>query len=1701
MNLIRKFQKKSKKIKKNIAFILACTLTTPSVLGLYSMEIFSESIYAKSFDAADGVMQEKLNKDNLITVSNVFDLDELASSIAKTMINNTNTLSGSNHTAGQMVDDGSNNSSNNELETIVSASKDSYKFNNNNLDSDLYDEDAKFTFYDNDGVAHDYTGVYKGNVKKDNNTDLKLSDVGSLENPYIILEISPSAAISEIRPHVGEAGFGDLSNEQVSAIHLTTDDEMKKKYGDSYSENLHISEETTVRINLVERMYENYYSRVFDLDIIAAVLKYKDTIKEKVEAVEESQRLTVFKELISKEAFDKAVEWALNEKKEQLAEEAGKYADEAGLTENARLNKIIEYYTSLGYNYHNQDGILTKILSYAQQAADEAGHTESAREEFLISYYQNHGFDYHDQSGVVNVIAKKASDYADAAGLSLTAIQEKVNEYYTKLGCDSSWDGSMLQNYFIAVAQEYAAENNISINPYYPVGDYATCLNQKYNVAFFDGWGLSIGGETALQNSLQNAASNYASAAGFTEQARQQKIEEYYRNNGYSYGEWNSDTVNINKIVNAANSAADAAGHTENARTEFLEKYYNELGYDYNNQEAIKTIILSEAEEYADKAGFTVDARENKINEYYHNLGLTNGLDDVELSVEEIAVVREEIEENYKDIFTKYDEMLLKGVPDETEYAKEIYGISNWNSYYSVYTKRTAVVDVLNGRGTKTIAECLTELEEELIKKGAVSKDDYEALLDRKYDEALQYKIDYEKSVSYGAIYNLANYSYDYDFKREYEVEEDGTFKVYNGGEQRNYKFANNHVKTNALYGEYGLTTDVYNPLATVASAITGGSYNSGGNEFLISDYTFRKSCLNLAYKSQLGENGTIESQEISVDEYIFAGWMVDLDKDGVPETAIESKRFTDEQLKDIDTLYTNWIVRYYDSQVFQQLNVNSYVKIDMGDYNICIPASIASNTNRNAAFHDARNQLSFCTPVKTNAVIFNANYDSKWGNVPVVYAEEISAWDFDFSKEKYSTVESLKQVAPKLMADTDYYVKTYNTSLETDKETGRTYIEYSPYNVQVITITPEELNKMVYYDYANHYGEAGWYNDGKLIYHESERLDEFINNVDFIYFSNGGETVYFKNDNEIQYTYRDIHTHTATKITREPVVSRVPELCNYDENTKSWIFDKTKVVSSASFTGGVASDLEWQVVYKIYTRTGDQKQGRRVAVVVNEALSDQYLGKSGSTKQLKKMTSDTEWEYINGSEDNLCKLLLMYFAYVDPTRIYDLYVNPKYTVDGKNFDKMKGGLRTENAGVPYKNSWFTGYLYDYEKWNMALFLPFELFDENHFTILTAQMSGKEDHYAQYDPTINGGSYITLDKAYWYFPELGVWYPFEYDENHVPHEVLEDGTLDSADLRHKFTNGVGSYYNSYAAQSVSTPSLGMQIYNALGLVTNADCKNIANPYAYTFNGGTDLAGGFFTYNRGEVHSIDNSVNYAGNTFLAFEYFRKVRPTEIHNDMIATKSAIEFMVQNAQNGIVSFDDKKITILNAEPIKNVFYKNGVRFEVEKVQAAELGDIFANVEYQFTGSTNKGSVLVVEYYWTNQFSITDNDNKWGAIHYLNYAVSQNKPMSERWFKMPDSSVAVGKENYFNTYLAENGTQVTNIEKATSYYVNALLKPEINSNLIKGSGIASTSPQYIIVVKEYASMADYQNKKSPVSIISKNVVVSKLSLLFELD
>lgn len=1690
MRLTKKFQKK---IKKTIAFVLACTLIAPSVYGLDSMGVFLGSVHAESFDVR-AVVDQSITKDSLITISNASDLDSLAASVADTMLHNSNTSSGSNYTAGQIVDGGENE----EVEPIVSASKNSYVFKNNNPDSDLYEWlEEPVIFYDNDGAAHEITGVYRGDVKKDNNTELKLKDVGSLDNPYIVLEISPSAAISEIRPHVGEAGFGDLSNEQVEAIHLTTDEEMKAKYGDSYFENTHISETTTVRMNLLELLYERYYQKRFDVDIIEAVLNYKDNIKEQIKQAQEADRLTIFKQLVSQSAFDEALEDALDAKKEQIKEAAGKYADDAGFTETAREEKISEYYTSLGYDYHDQDGMLAKILGYAQQAADEAGHTESARENFLVNYFQKQGFDYYDQEGIPDVLAQRAGKYADDAGLSLSAIQAKAEELYTILGCDSSWDGSMMQNHFIAVAQEYAANNNITISPYYPVGDYANCLNQFYNVNWFQAWWLSSGNESALQSGIQTQAQNYAQDAGFTQEARKQKMQEYYTKEGYSYGLWNSDSSNISKVLNEAKAAADAAGHTETAREDFLIAYYNNLGYDYNNQEGIKAIILAEAERYADKAGFTVDAREQKIEEYYHNNNLPNGLDDVVLTGEETLAIRSQVDAQFEEIYTEYEQLLKKGVPDESEYAKEIYGVSNWNALYSAYLNRTTVAYVLNNRGTKTIAEALTELEDELINAGALSRTDYDELLDRKLAEALQYKIDYEKSVSYTAIYNLANYSYDYDFKREYAVSADGTFKIYNGGEQRNYKFANNDVATTALYGEYGLTTDVYNPLATVASAVTGGSYNAGGNEFLISDYTFRKSCLNLAYKTELKEDGTIESQEISVDEYIFAGWMVDLDNDNRPETSLES--ITDKQLQDIDTLYTSWIVRYYDSQVFQQLTVNSYVKVDLGDYDVCVPSSIASNTNRNAIFHDTRNQLSMCTPVKTNAVIFNAGNDSKWGNVPVSYVEETSAWDFDFSKAQYSTVASLKQVAPKLMADTDYYVKTYNATVKEDSK-GQTYIEYSPYNVQVITVTPDELNNMVYYDYANHYGEAGWYNDGKLVYHESERLNQFINNVDFIYFSNGGSTVYFKDDNEIQYTYRDMHTHAVTTITREPVLSRVPELCQIaDDGTKT--FDKSKVVSSASFTGGVGSDFEWQVVYKIYTRTGDQEQGRRVAVVVNEALSDQYLGKAGSTKQIKQMTSETEWKYINGSEDNLCKLLLMYFAYVDPTFIYDFYVKPDYVVDGTTFDKMKGDLRTENAGLPYKNSWFTGYLYDYEKWNMALFLPFELFDENHFTILTDQLNGKEDHYAQYDPTNSGSTYITLDKEYWYFPDLGVYYPFVMDDNGVPHEVLEDGSIDTMDLRHKFTNGVGGYYNSYKAQEVAKPSLGMQIYNTLGLVTNADCKNIANPYAYTFNGGTDLAGGFFTYNRAEVHSIDNSVNYGGNTYLAFEYFRKVRPAEIHNNMIATKSAIEFMVQNAQNGIVSFEDKKITILNAEPIKSIFYKNGTRIEVEKVQAQEIGDVFANVEFQFTGSTSKGSVLVVEYYWTNQFSSTDNNSRLGSVYYLKYALLNTRPISERWFKMPDSSIAANKENYFNTYLTADGTQVSSIEKATSYYFNALLKPEINSNLLKGSGIASVKPQYIIVVKEYASMADYKNQKSPTSIISKNVTVSKLSLLFELD
>ncbi|MGN0161733.1 MAG: hypothetical protein ACI4AQ_10130 [Lachnospiraceae bacterium] len=999
----------------------------------------------------------------------------------------------------------------------------------------------------------------------------------------------------------------------------------------------------------------------------------------------------------------------------------------------------------------------------------------------------------------------------------------------------------------------------------------------------------------------------------------------------------------------------------------------------------------------------------------------------------------------------------LPAVMTKDQYAATIPEITPIEAYvplHSNFRNLCQPVEKLNGRGTKSVSEVLTELESYIVRQGIMTKADYDMLLQRKYDDALEYKRLYERSIIYTREFNNTQYSYDYDYLRQYEVNADGTFKIYGDGSSKTFSSPTGNITSTAAYGEYAVMKEIYNPLATVASAMYGGSYAARGNEFLITNYTFRKSCMNLGYKKSSDDDSKVDP---CVDEYIFAGWLVDTNDDGVLEDLNTLAEFdTDEgneKLEGVTELYTKWIVRDYDTTNYYQLTLGKkdYVKCSFGGsagqkYSVYLPNTIASQHANNPRYHNIHNQLTMCVPVSTKVLFLNSS--NQFYEESAAYVDEISSWDFDFDKETYNTVAKLKQVAPQLMADTDYYVRTYNPIMRVDPVTKESYIEYQPYNIQVITITPEELNKLVYYDYSKNAGSADYYADGTLKYHESATVNAFINNVDFVYFSNGGGSTYFDSSGSSKYSYRDIHTHTQINSEEKtPVLARVPELCSISA-TGNVTYDKTKVKSTMNFFGNNAAnakDLEWQVAFKIYTRSGDKSQARRTAVIVSEAFGDKVSGTIGDSKQVMNEAGD----YINGTENNLAKVLLMYFAFVDPTMVFDMYVDPEYSVNNGvkvyTFDKIKGALREEEMR-PYMSTWFTGSLYEYQKWNPAVLFPYEFFEEDHKAIL--QQNSTNDNFNIYDPYQGDTAWPTVD-----------------------------------------------------GRQVATPALGSMLYDSLGLVSTSMFKNIANPYAYTFNGNTDLSGAFFDYNRGEVQSINNS---GGNTFLAFEYFREVRPSEIRNDKIATKSAIEFMVQNAQNGVVSYEDRMISILNPDPMMNQYkYETGSTILVEKVSAQDVDVQDSYVNFDFSGSTNKNSILKVEYYWTYRYKNIDNDNRWGDVWY-NLYTSEKVGVQDRWFKMPDSTSLSDTEKvqFFKTFAADQTTEVSAITKAPdNYFFNALIKPEIKDKLIEGLGITSVSPTYIIVVKEYRNQSDIDNKKNPLSITTKNVTVSKLSLLFNLD
>lgn len=970
------------------------------------------------------------------------------------------------------------------------------------------------------------------------------------------------------------------------------------------------------------------------------------------------------------------------------------------------------------------------------------------------------------------------------------------------------------------------------------------------------------------------------------------------------------------------------------------------------------------------------------------------------------------------------------------------------------------VIDALNA-DINNPDNAINNLKSYLI-PAVVSEQYFENFVNARLASALEYKKKYLLSERNAKTWNVSNYKYDFDFERFYAVDEEtGNLKIYqDAGEKTEVKISGD-ITTNNVSGEYVTTVqEAYNPLAKKSDAVKGTwTINNATarkqGAIIVHNYTFQKSCLDLGYESQMNETNTkILSQTPYIDEYVFAGWYVNLQRDdGTMElVSIDEKDangnylVTDKVLSATTELYTAWSYRYFEEEDYRfmpasaEKNQTVSVKFKSYDgvskcYTVHLPSCIAS---ANRANHNPKNQLTICTAERNNLVFWDG---SKYkADKTYSYVQETSAWDFDFSKSKYKTREQLRNIALKLMPDTDYYVMTYNVVPDlSGNNDGK--VTYYPYNILVITITPTELNKMVYYDYE----ESGY---DPEIYRTSSYVNEFLNNVDFIFFSQGGSSQCFTNGSDnyfisVPIDGSDLYGNQTQAVKIEPVPERAPKLYVYNKEKNEIEYDKNQIVDKIEYADKLTEipDLEWQVVEKIYSRSSDAEQLRKIAIIVSERLGDRISTLAGTSAQI----TDADDKYISGSNYNLTKLLLMYFSFKNPTDFYQYYINPTYQMEGYDtFDKVKGVLREE---APVSGSYFTGALYDYEYWNTALFFPWELIKE--YTGYT-----HKEMLSQV-----GNSMF---------------------ENLEPHS----GQLDN---------------------------LGKNLFESLGLARGSSFKNIANPYAFTFNGDTSIADTFFVYNRPYT---DNVTNYysdysTGNSHLAFEYFESVgrgddKPYgEIRDGQISTKSAIEFMIQRAQLATDTELRRSITILNKLDPQAKFVYDNTLIRVDRVVMDDISQPDVDVEFVFNGYEE--SYYVVEYLWTNRYRNLDNENAMGAFWYTWYT-STVRNDNDRWYKMPDASGVAEKNSFFitrlidaeNNYVENPSSYINHINMGTSYTFNALVKP--NVKLANGTNAPGTNnPTYIVVVKQYAK-DDLEMKKLKSATI-KNVCLEKMSYLFNLD
>ncbi len=1497
-----------------------------------------------------------------------------------------------------------------------------------------------------DTEIYDYDNqIYKADLKSDkNNVNVTIDKLGKKDYPYVIMELVPDVTGSRLRIHLADQGYYDLSADEVAEIELTE------------------SEKRTIRVNALEYFfYEN------EEILIANALKKpgNSAVKKKKEQLdEEKEKLSELNLQLApfRNQYD-----MLKEYLDQLNNGYGtvnSFIGEINIDEFKFSEKPDEDISIKNNLKQNFDGLKTKYSEYEALAKE----LDELNEERLV---------LQNQLNSVNVeLAQKQDDKATLnnqkkdAENEKKALENRYNNGYTNAGVGSDIDKTQtalknLENEISNLEKDNEDCKKIA-------EDYLTkWLNENDN-------SIDKVREFLNKNELNYELMSWEFASW---SQREQLIPYILQTNTVKKEIAEKVYVDINSPLAAETETLRSQRTELEAQLALYEKEKEDLpGQIKSLEDQIKELEVKIAE------------KEEEINKF---------------TSKEVQELNDQLSEKQSEINKKKDEITkkmqamyqdLQGIVNaaqtpmnakktEIEQQKRIVStlekeIRSELNIFSVATELNKARSEGENEELKdkNLDKKIGELEQALLglaeypgleKKAYVTSETYNNYIMNKEEYALQYKINARKTERYTMVENGMSVKFPFKYTTQYAVE-NGEFVINKVGAPEGYfsgaEIADNKVvcynqktisspegskSTNVIYGEYALTQTMYNPLAIGKNALWG--FNDG-IKFLEPKYIFEKSCFSLGYQTTTENNqagAKIVSQQPYVDEYIFAGWSVPITTDGktelVPIENTETEEFKkahpDFSFSDVTDLYTIWSVRYYEEDKYNKIetefgiNNNNNVSVQIGKYIVHLPEIIASNHSE--GIHDPKNQLSFCTPVTTKVLTIGdgSNYQEE----EVSYVNETSAWYFSFDEEL--SVKKLQQIAPKLMADTDYYVRTYDQ--EVDPETGN--VTYYPYNVVTVTITPEELNKMVYYEY-----EQKGLDPESAPYMESSYLNKFLDNVDLFVLMKGGRALYFEGENSNKITVHDLENMDGSvtqTISLAPNQYMIPTLFHkesgeivydyYNKNTKQNDRPDSSHFSK-QFLGNDCPDLEWQIVDKMYRRIMDTSQVRRAALITDESATDliHALMPAANAVPRHEDTDNTG----AGTQNNLSKFVHMIYGFTDPTLFYDFYMNQSYTE--YSFDKVKGTRRVEE----YKDTYYTGLLYDSSFWNTALFFPYELLGEDHDSII---------------------------------------------------------------------RDFGKIWNRY---------LSIQLFASIGLVTYGQYKSVTNEFAYTFNGDTNLDQNFYNHNIDEIVS---ATNENPNTKRAFDYFRGVggRATEIKNGKIATKSAIEYMIQSVRNGVLSSKERYIEILNAMPKGKKFDTPKGKIEVATVPMDDLGATMSTIEYRFNGASTVTGYFVVQYLWTNEYSDVDGDCRVGKLLYTAHTKYSNDDPA-KWFLVPEAygrGVLTGDKegafitkkieysqgsaegnlpietirNYVENNAGGNSKAILKYNGENDYAFDALLQPKLRKE--------SDKPMYIIAVLQFAdaeSYRQYQSNKTAyegnlLSVTLKNVTLDKMSYTFYLD